>query len=194
MNKHPCLALGILMVLSLSTACVWVSNKPDRFGEIESTRTPTANCPHLPESFKEADLIGTWVAEYRGGLATDTLMLRDDGKYKQIYDAPEGHFHYESDWQTWWVEFRKVGYLWLHMEGMRRCDDFPEVCRQAGGGTQRGTYDYCEYVDVPQQNEVILVVTGVKYETPRGIILRQTRLVGSEWTYSFQLQGDKGMP
>jgi len=194
MNKHPCIALGILMVLLLSTACLWINNKPDRFGEVEPTRTPTANCPPLPENFKEADLIGTWVAEYT--FDTDTLILREDGKYKQIYDNPKTGFHYESDWQTWWIEYREVGYLWLHLDGMRRCDDLPDVCKQEGGGTGRRTIDSCEYVDVPQRGEVVLVVTGAseKEHPPRGIWLRQTRLAGSEWYYSFRLQEEKEQP
>lgn len=187
MNKHTFIALGILMVLSLLTACSWINAKPDPFGEADLTRTPTANCPPLPENFKEADLIGTWVAEYWVD-ATDMLVLRDDGKYKQIYDDPTGNFHYESDWQTWWVEYRKVGYLWLHMDGMRRCDDLPEACEKEGGGTGRRTIDSCEYVDVVEQGEVILVVTGVDFETPRSIVLRQTRLAGNEWSYSFVLR------
>ncbi|MFZ2097121.1 MAG: hypothetical protein WAV05_10830 [Anaerolineales bacterium] len=193
MNKHPFIVLGILMVFSLSTACLWIHAKPVHFGEVKPTRTPTANCPPLPENFKEADLFGTWVAEYWVD-ATDSLVLRDDGKYKQIYDDPTGNFHYESDWQTWWVEYREVGYLWLHMNGMRRCDDLPEVCEKVEGGTERRTIDSCEYIDVREQDEVILVVTGVDFETPRSIVLRQTRLAGNEWSYSFKLLEEKENP
>ena len=191
MNRFPHIVIGILSALLLSLACSWIVNKPDRFGEVKPTRTPTANCPPLPATFEEADLIGIWVAKYWGGLATDTLVLREDGTYKQIYDDPEGGFHYESDWQTWWVEYREVGYLWLHLDGMRRCDDLPDVCRREGGGTGRRTIDSCEYVDVRQSGEVIVVVTGVNFETPRGIVLRQTRLAGADYYYSFRLQEEE---
>ncbi len=196
MNKHPGIAHGILMVLSLLTACLQITNLPDRFGEVEATDTPTANCPPLPENFKEADLIGTWVAEYGGLYATDMLVLREDGTYKQIYDDPEAGFHYESDWHTWWVELREVGYLWLHLDGMRRCDGFYEDCKREGGGTGRRTIDECEFVDIPQRGEVILVVTGAseKEHPPRSIWLRQTRLAGSEWYYSFRLQEEEEQP
>ena len=39
-------------------------------------------------------------------------------------------------------------------------------------------------------DEIVLIVTGVTYDTPRGIILRQTRIAGSEWTWSFELSED----
>jgi len=188
MNKLHFITIAILAILISSMACSRIGINPLHYGEIETTHAPTANCPILPTSFKETYLIGTWVAEYNGGLGIDTLILKEDGKYKQIYNEPTTGFHYESNWQTWWVESRRVGYLWLHLEGMHRCDDLPEVCDQKGGGTSSRTIDNCEYVDVPQKGEIILVVTGANYYTPRGIILRQTRLAGSEWSYSFRLQ------
>src|SRR5512143_1091071 len=123
MNKHPRITLSIFIILLLTTGCFFIGSEPGIINEVEPTRTTTANCPALPENFKESDLIGTWTASYT--LDTDTLVLREDGKYKQIYDNPKADFHFESDWQTWWVEYRDVGYLWLHMEGMRRCDDLP---------------------------------------------------------------------
>lgn len=186
MNRLHFVAIAMLIILLLSIACSWIVNEPDCFNEEEPTRTPTANCPPLPPTFIEADLVGTWVASYTRN--TDTLIIRGDSLYKQIYDNPVSGYHFEGAWKPWWVEYRDVGYLWLHLDGMRRCDDLPDVCKQEGGGTGRRTIDECEYVDVRQWGEVILVVTGADFETPRGIILRQTRLAGADYYYSFRLQ------
>ena len=156
-----------------------------------------AGCPPLPSTFQESDLIGTWKAEYGGG-DIDTLILRNDGTFKQIYNDPLSNYSFESEWLHWWIEPRKSGYLRLHMEGMRRCDDTREICDREEGGMGGSTVDdtnvgidYCEGVNVSMPNEVILVVTGVaaNYKNvPKGIWLRQTRIPGSDWTYSFELQ------
>lgn len=86
----------------------------------------------------------------------------------------------------------------MHMEGMRRCDDGREICDRNEGGMGDSTVedtnvgmDYCEGVDISMPNEVVLIVTGVAAnykDVPKGIWLRQTRVPGSDWTYSFELQ------
>lgn len=89
-------------------------------------------CPALPATFSESDLVGTWGAEY-GNMNTDTLILRGDGTYRQVYDDPVASFHYESNWLKWRVEHRASGYLRLHMAGMRRCDSVASLCKSEGG-------------------------------------------------------------
>jgi hypothetical protein len=141
-------------------------------------------------TFQESDLIGTWVASYWSH-DTDTLIIREDGTYKQIYNDPDSSFHYESDWQEWWTEPRPSGYLRLHLKGMHRFDDLPDVWEREGGGTSSKTTDYCESVEVRMPDEVVLIVTGVlerEKSIPRGIKLRQTRLAGSDWYYTFKFQ------
>jgi hypothetical protein len=152
-----------------------------------------ATCPPLPRTFNESNLWGTWVAKYNGGLDKDTIILNGDGTYKQIFDAPEAGFHYEGGWHRWWLEYRNSGYARLHLEKMRRCDDFIEVCQRESGGTPSWNIDYCENVDVQMLDGVILIVTGAseKSEESGNILLRQTRLAGSEWSYAFQLQEDR---
>jgi hypothetical protein len=51
--------------------------------------------------------------------------------------------------------------------------------------TQVATFiDYCENEVIEMPDEIILIVTGVTYDTPRGIILRQTvsgcKLLGAD--------------
>lgn len=164
------------------------------------SRQPTvvAECPPIPVTFRESDLVGTWVAKYRGTGATDTLALSEDGTYIQSYVEPLSGYRFESGRQRWSVEPRKGGLLRLHLKGMRRCDDIRSLCEREGGGLG-GPYpikydaiDYCEGERIEMPDEIILVVTGVAERNapfaPRGIWLRNMRLPGSDWTYSFELQ------
>jgi hypothetical protein len=153
-------------------------------------------CPPLPLTFKETDLIGTWVASYSVS-DRDILILKDDGAYQQIYDHPGSGRRYESDWQEWWVEYRESGYIRLHLKGMRRCDGPSSICEREGGGIDPQllwAIDYCEDEVVDMPDKVVLVVTGTKEDTLRGIVLRQTRLAGSNWAWSFRLQEEKENP
>jgi len=153
-------------------------------------------CPALPITFKEIDLVGTWEASY-SLYDQDTLILKEDGTYKQIFDNPAGSYCYESDWQKWWVEPRESGFIRLHLNGMRRCDGPTSICEREGGGIDPQflwSIDYCENEVIEMPDEVVLIVTGSKDNPLRGIILRQTRLAGSEWTWSFRLQEEKESP
>lgn len=166
-------------------------------GQARPAPTPGVHCPPLPATFKESDLIGTWGAKYGGG-DTDTLILKEDHTYKQIYNDPLSGYNFKSDWQGWSVERRASGFLRLHLKGMRRCDDIRSLCNREGGGLG-GPYpiryyaiDYCEGKEAEMPDEIILVVTGVSAGNapfaPSGIWLRHMRIPGSEWTYSFELQ------
>jgi hypothetical protein len=42
-------------------------------------------CPPLPKTFTQSNLIGTWIGNYFGNI--DTLIIRADGTYKQIYSS-----------------------------------------------------------------------------------------------------------
>ncbi len=161
-------------------------------GIIPTPTSPYApyDCPPLPETFTEADLIGTWVAEYHDSSTTDMLILRQDGKYKQIFDS---YIHFESDWQNWWIEYRPSGFLRLHLEGMRRCDSIESLCEKEDGGLLENMWavDECENEMIRMPGEIVLIVTGVpeRYlNVPRRIELQHARLAGSDWYYTFRLQ------
>jgi hypothetical protein len=184
-------AVLVLMVCITTLSCtVSPRNKAD------AEPTPTAHCPPLPVTFKESDLIGTWMAKYGAG-DTDTLILRQDGTYRQIYSDSSSGLHFESGWQEWWTERRVSGFLRLHLKGMRRCDDITSLCNREGGGLAPDEFtaiDYCEGEVVEMPNEIVLIVTGVpsRYaDVPRSIWLRHMRLTGAEWTYTFELQEKK---
>jgi hypothetical protein len=193
---RPGIRITIVMIgASLLFACrsLYQDYAHPTKSRIETTKL--AACPPLPLTFKETDLIGTWVASYRIN-DQDILTLKEDGTYKQIYDDPKSGRHYESDGQEWWVEYRESGYIRLHLKGMRRCDDITSICERESGGVdpQLPAIDYCENEVIEMPNKIVLIATGSKDDVPLGIILRQTRLVGSEWTWSFRLQEEKENP
>jgi len=174
---------SLVIVLGLLTAC-----RPTTNDNVQPTQI--FSCPALPQDFKENDLVGTWVTSYSLN-DKDTLVIKEDGTYKQIYSDPDSGNHYESDWLEWWIEKRDSGYIRLHLKGMHRAGEIESIFNRQGGGIdpeQFTAIDYCENVVVEMPHEVILIVTGSTENTSRGIILRQTRLSGTEWTWSFRLQ------
>jgi hypothetical protein len=71
-----------------------------------------------PSSFEESDLVGTWQARYEPGL--DTLYIRDDGTFRQVY---ENHYArdyiFETPWSEWWLQRFGDGRVRIHLEGAR---------------------------------------------------------------------------
>jgi len=144
-------------------------------------------CPSIPSTFKISDLTGIWVASYTGD-DVDTLIIKEDGTYKQTYDDPLAGQYYESAWQKWTIEYRNSGYLRLHLKGMRRFGELSIISDREGGGIDPNMFtaiDYCENTDIQMPDEIVLIVTGTEKNVPKNVILRQTRLAGDEWTWSF---------
>lgn len=131
-----------------------------------------SGCILPPETFKESDLIGTWYAGH--SKRNDTLILREDGKYKQILNVQIPEYHYESEWRDWWVEDRGSGTPYLHLEGMHLCVyHIGRDCKVEGGGPG-AWYDFCEKRSVLMPGEGILPVLGTPkglVQPPRGIFL-----------------------
>ena len=81
------------------------------------------NFPRLEAS----DLVGTWRADYDEDYfgrrcwytvtGVETVSLRTDGTYQQVYDDGRGYV-YTSPWNSWYLEDRK-GSAILHLEGGR---------------------------------------------------------------------------
>lgn len=135
-------------------------------------------CQPPPESFQESDLVGTWVAKY------DTLILKEDGTYKQIYDNPQTGDHYESDWQEWWVEYRESGIPYLHLKGMK-----PDGIGESPDSSWR---DFCEDRTVEVHGEMILLVIGAPANrvepSPRSIELWYLKPDADTFSRPFFLQ------
>lgn len=143
-------------------------------------------CPALPSDFEETFLIGTWIAEYFDD--TDTLIINSDHTYKQVFNS--NSLSFESDLQDWYVEYSPQGYGELHLTGMRRCDDTNSICNTIGGGLPIGeeVINPCTSEYITYSGEVVLYITGYSGDLPRGIVLRQARLAGSDWEYGFKLK------
>ena len=180
-SKKWLLLLLVLPVLVVIGCCIIVFH-PTSDNNIDYTKA----CPPLPSNFKESDLVGTWIGHYFSNI--DKLIIRADGTYKQIYSS-DPPINFESDWQKWWLESNPNGYALLHMQGMRRCDGTDTECNNSGGGLPYDSLviNPCKAEDLHLTHEVILFVTGYAKPIPRGIILRQARLAGSDWTYGFFL-------
>jgi len=129
-----------------------------------------------PQSFKEADLIGVWQAKY-GTTRVDTLILRSDGTYQQIFDAPLLKYHYESPWNEWHIEYSSSGKPKLHLEGMRYYVSSIAIGENGGrfpiqNGPPLPFYDIDEGTTIEMVNKVILAINGDP-DSPRNITLWQ---------------------
>jgi hypothetical protein len=131
--------------------------------------------------------VGSWRAEYFGGLATDRLQIRSDGTYRQAYRSEA--FQFTSDWHEWSLEVSPAGYAFLHLRGMRRCDDLDSICNRIEGGLPAGeqVVNQCTGQWMTYSDEVILLVTG-SLGAPHGVELQHMRLAGSDWYYTFGLE------
>lgn len=151
----------------------------------------TWQCTLPPASFQESDLIGTWHVTEEGATITDTLILRENKTYKQIYVQSSG-FRYESTWNAWWVEHRQSGGMYVHFDKMRYCHSIDSICKRPNGGGGQALYnDICENRTFPMRNEVILAVVGARdkqhpllVDAPRDIVLMHM-LDESDGTTSF---------
>jgi hypothetical protein len=74
-----------------------------------------------PPQLHDADLVGGWSTAYDG--ATDQLIIRADGTFKQVYEeriAVVVRLHrFETCWNPWWVERSPDGRIRVHLEGAR---------------------------------------------------------------------------
>lgn len=184
MNKEWKTRIIIVTVLTIyCLMCIGFLFLSD-FIDNQQAKAPT--CRPLPQNFSEVDLVGTWTGDFFGSI--DTLIIRADGTYKQIYSSE--HKNFESDWQKWHIEYDTDGYVRLHLEGMRRCDGLDSECYDPGGGlpTNSPAVNPCAPEWLIFDDKVILFVTGTTRNVPKGLILRQARLAGSDWTYSFNLE------
>ena len=155
------------------------------------TATPTPllwACPPLPNTISSGDLTGTWLAEY--GAATDSLALASDGTFVQSYLRHTDGYSFIAEGQ-WWLESRDSTGHYLHLEGMRRCDDTDELCSEPTGGSgTRAWLDFCEGRFLYSPDEVILLVTGeVEIQgippSAAGILLRHLAVNSGSGSFPF---------
>ena len=75
-----------------------------------------------PSDFEESDLVGTWEVHYMEW-GTDTLVLRADRTFKQVYQDRTDDYSFETPWNEWWLETMRDGAVRLHLEGARYYPD-----------------------------------------------------------------------
>jgi hypothetical protein len=119
-----------------------------------------------PTSFQESDLVGTWQAKYRL-MTTDTITIKANGTYQQIYEAPESDYYYKSPWNKWYLGYSTTGKPTLHLEGMRY---YAYTIELGEAGDPISFIDIDEESIIKITDKVILRVAGDK-NAPRGIVL-----------------------
>lgn len=184
-NKSFLTLLTFTGLLVISLSCV-------------STTAPQANetvggCTMLPEKFSESDLVGTWVSRKSVSKTSDTLIIREDGAYKQIITLEYQSIEYESDWQAWWFEYRDNGTGYLHLDDYRVCAvNTSYSCEWVNDG-KRPYADVCEgqWIDPdPPAGEIILVVRGIPGSSVENrshpfVLTLFQGFESSPWSYGF---------
>jgi hypothetical protein len=65
-----------------------------------------------------SDLTGTWVAHY-GEDTTDTIVLKDDGTFRQVYQDVNKNYIFETTWNEWNLDQLPSGVIRIHLHGAR---------------------------------------------------------------------------
>jgi hypothetical protein len=112
-GKRRRVVMGTALFAASMVLAVLVTMKP-----AQSVRF-CVQAPYLPPptTFKDEDLVGTWQAHYDGSV--DTLILKADGTFKQVYeDRHEEDYVYETPWNEWSVD-RYPGRVRIYLQGGR---------------------------------------------------------------------------
>ena len=177
--------VGILLCTSIG---IWYNGHPPQH------KNGIGTCLAVPAWFSKSSLIGTWVAQdYAPTTSTDALIIRKDGKYKQIIHIDKKPpVDYASDWQPWRLEYGKKGFPFLYLQNYRICaanqyyDCFKEY--------DIGSPDCCnDLPEKPSSGEIALTVIGMPdFFTPSGTPASDIRIgfcrgfENSGWDYRLQ--------
>jgi hypothetical protein len=69
-----------------------------------------------PAHIQMPDLVGIWKAEYAPGVS-DTLTLKSDGTFRQVFEDSRKKYVFDSGWQKWSLEQTPEGIIRLHVQG-----------------------------------------------------------------------------
>jgi hypothetical protein len=139
-------------------------------------------CSSFADMIDESKLIGTWFAGNPDH--SDTLIIKDSGLYKQLVhiEFPEqSPIDYESDWQSWHLEYSEENIGYLHLDGMSFCGMNSAISCSVRDG---GGYDFCRDEYLPMNDEGILLVLG----TPNQESIFLFYPLGSENSYVYSKQ------
>jgi len=122
------------------------------------------------KTFTPAELVGAWRADY--GIrdywtfqvtGVETLTLRADGTYQQVYMDGKG-YEYISLWNKWYLE---RGYI-LHLEGGRF---YPMGIEAAEGYARGGVLTVWPGIDPIELSDEIILFVQHSSTTPGGVTL-----------------------
>lgn len=71
-----------------------------------------------PQYFQESDLSGTWQTNYEEG-RVDTITIEANGTYQQKYIDKKLDYSFETGWNSWWIEDKPDGSVYIHFTGGR---------------------------------------------------------------------------
>ncbi len=110
-----------------------------------------------PSTFRDSDLLGTWEAHY--SRSTDTLIIKADGTFRQIYeDHYVQEYVYQTPWNEWWVERFPDGRVRVHLHGARFYEEGIRVAEEGAGLERWKFYDPVAHDSVDTRTELILNV------------------------------------
>lgn len=142
-----------------------------------------------PISINEGDIVGVWKNTYGflpsfginlGYSASDYLIIREDGKYKQCFQDDD--YSFTTPWLDWHLEYFPNGNIRLHLEGARNYSvskklaernglhyECPEQYSDCTLASQPYPYfDPFEEEYVPMINELVL---NVRYKREKIVLL-----------------------
>jgi hypothetical protein len=145
-RKRRRVVMGAALLAASVVLAVLVSMKP-----VQSVRF-CVQAPYLPPpaTFEDEDLVGTWRAHYDDRV--DTLILKADGTFKQIYqDGYQVDYVYETLWNKWRVERYGDGRARVYLQGARFYEQGPTIAEEGGCYRDWTFYDQVaeEYVTMP---------------------------------------------
>lgn len=92
---------------------------------------PSCTSPYEnpPPTLTEPDLVGVWKANYFGS-GSDTLDVRADGSFRQIYR--QRNYRFETPWNQWSLERFSDGRVQIRLHGARYYCRGTEIAERNG--------------------------------------------------------------
>jgi hypothetical protein len=126
----------------------------------------------IPDNLSEDDIVGSWQAVY-GGTDTDTLTIEVDGTFKQVFSTLDG-YNYESSWNSWRIEKRHSGCIYVHLDGLRYYVDGIEKAEGMANGVKVSLLETCEFTGNLLSTNIWVTVIGTSGQ-PGNIRLMQMK-------------------
>jgi len=155
---------GLTKILALFVLAANLACSPSSLASVLTCLQEPYDAP--PLGFDEADLVGTWEVQYTER-SIDTLVLRADGTFKQVYQNRAEDYTFETPWNEWWVETMGDGAIRLHLQGGRYYPDGILIAELDGVGLPcpESEADCWEGLDLPAygfydpvQNDTVFMV------------------------------------